>query len=156
MGGLPLAQVPSLSGRGCLSLALDSGYLRPLSVSAARAGSATFRGGPGCHPTGLGGAPRGRLVSGLEKLVFLPSPPPLPPYQPGVLGEGVSRNWWFPTFHTGWEWEGNPGGGEHRRGGSGIGIGQELLWPVRLNLLVGAFLIDCRNRRTRMPGWLSD
>lgn len=87
----------------------------------------------------------------------LPSiPPPLPLYQPGVLGEGVSRNWWFPTFHTGWEWEGNPGGGEHRRGGSGIGIGQELLWPVRLDLLVGAFLIDCRNRRTRMPGWLSD
>lgn len=44
-----------------------------LALLAVGAGSATFLGGPGCHPTGLGKAPGGRLVSGLEKLV----PPPL-------------------------------------------------------------------------------
>lgn len=36
------------------------------------------------------------------------SPPPL---KPGVPREGVGRNWRFPTFHRGWEWE-KSGGGE--------------------------------------------
>lgn len=57
---------------------------------------------------GLEKPPGGRLVSGLEKLVLLP-PPPL--HQPGVPGEGVGRNWRFPTFHRGWEWD-RSGGGE--------------------------------------------
>lgn len=54
---------------------LDSGSLPSPSIMAAGAGSATFLRGPGCHPAGLGRAPRGRLVSGLEKLVLLPPPP---------------------------------------------------------------------------------
>lgn len=65
-----------------------------------------------------------------------------PPHQPGVLGEGVSRNWRFPTFHTGWEWE---EWGRGRREGRGSAweeeVGQEqesqeLFW---LDWVVGHF-----------------
>lgn len=102
-------------------LALDSGFLRPPSVSAARAGQATFRGGRDCHPTGRR-APRGRLVSGLEKLVSTLHPPT----RSLELEERVSAGtgiWRFPTFHRGW------GGRESwRREGRGSRGEEEVGW----------------------------
>lgn len=95
MGGMPLAQVPGLSGRGCLSLALDSGYLRPLS---GKSRICHIPGRPRLPSYWAWKSPQGQAGLRAGK-TGLPTHPPL--HHPGVRGEGVSRNWWFPTFHTG-------------------------------------------------------
>ena len=96
-------------------------------------------GRPGCHPTGLGRAPRGRLVSGLEKLVFLPTPPSTATIldfeeERVSAGAGGSPHSTQDGNGRGVPEERRQEKAQERR--SGVGTHQEPLQPVRLDLLV--------------------
>lgn len=103
-----LALVPGLSGRGFLSLPAPGLWLPPISFyHGSRSWICHIPQRPRLPSCWAWKSPQGQ--AGLRAGKTGPPRPP-PPNQPGVLGEGVSRNWRFPTFHIGWEWEGSGGG----------------------------------------------